>query len=150
MDDFVDIPGYPGYKINRKGECLGQYGRLLKPGTNGKGYKQVSIYNDGEEKMLLVHRLVGFTFIPNPLELPTIDHIDNNPANNCVDNLRWMTQADQIRRQDRNVNAKCYHRYKYGWRVHYTIEGNRHYKCFKHEDDAEFYVSLLKAIYPRF
>ena len=150
MDVFVDIPGYPGYKVNRLGEILGIKGWLLKPATLKCGYKQVGICLDGNQKNQYVHRLVALAFIPNPENLSQIDHIDNNKINNRVDNLLWITQADNCNRQERRVNAKNYRPHQGGWRVQYKMEGKSHTKAFRNEDDAQFYVSLLKAIYPRF
>lgn len=41
-----------------------------------------------------VHRIVAQAFIPNPEDKPEIDHIDCNPSNNCVENLRWCTHKE--------------------------------------------------------
>jgi len=150
MDVFVEIPGCPGYKANRNGQILGTLGRVMKPQNNGTGYHQVMICIDGVQKHMYVHRLVAATFIPNPNNLPAIDHIDNNPKNNNVDNLRWITNADNCNRQDRIVNAKCYRWDKYSWRVQYSIEGKEHSKSFKIEADAIKHVAYLKEHYPRF
>jgi hypothetical protein len=150
MDDFKDIAGYPNYKINRNGECVGSRGWILKPAKNENGYYRYRLYLNGESKKILVHRLVGLTFLPNPLGLATVNHKDENKANNCVQNLEWMTLVENGNRASKVVNAKCYCQYRNGWLVQYAIEGKIHWKCFKNEDDAQFYVSLLKAIYPRF
>ena len=150
MNDFVDIPGYPGYKINRKGECIGLMGWILKPNKLQSGYLHYSLCVNGLRKGMKVHRLVALTFIPNPLNLATVNHKDENKENNCIDNLEWMTQSENTRRASKNVNGKCYYSHRIGWQVCYRIGVYRHTKVFKHEDDAAFYVSLLKAIYPRF
>lgn len=59
---------------------------------NRTGHLQVVLSKDGHSKMFLVHRLVAFAFIPNPQNLPIINHIDENPSNNSVDNLEWCTR----------------------------------------------------------
>lgn len=58
---------------------------------NGHGYKCVKIRVDGHVKGLYVHRLVAEAFIPNPQNLPCINHKDEDKSNNVVDNLEWCT-----------------------------------------------------------
>lgn len=66
---------------------------LVKPRINKLGYYRVSIYSGNHvSKSYLVHRLVAMAFIPNPNNLPYINHKDENPGNNRTDNLEWCTQ----------------------------------------------------------
>ena len=59
---------------------------LLKPSVNNNGYYQVSLSKDGKAKPFRVHRLVAVAFIPNPDNLPIINHKDENKLNNNADN----------------------------------------------------------------
>jgi hypothetical protein len=58
-----------------------------------KGYAQVCLYKDGIERYRYVHRLVAGAFIPNPDNLPEVNHMDENPLNNHADNLEWCTHV---------------------------------------------------------
>lgn len=74
-------------------------GKLLKMSYNCKGesgYPVVSLCKDGVAKGHTVHRLVATAFIPNPNNLPVVNHIDCNPSNNAVANLEWCTQSENI------------------------------------------------------
>ena len=66
-------------------------GRILKPVKNNRGYLQVGLCKNGKQKFHLVHRLVAEAFLPNPNDLPQINHKDENPQNNNVDNLEWCS-----------------------------------------------------------
>ena len=105
MDHFEDIIGYEGcYQINRLGQVKNiASGRSRKPILNSKGYLFVDLYKDGVRKLYLVHRLVGFQFIPNPENKLEIDHIDRNKNNNSLENLRWATRKEQNNNLSTNV-----------------------------------------------
>lgn len=68
--------------------------KKLKPYNNGYGYMLVDMRKNGKRYMRLVHRLVADAFIPNPNNLPQINHKDGNKANNSVDNLEWCTCSE--------------------------------------------------------
>lgn len=100
------ITGFENYEVSSEGRVrsLGRWenygqkskrfrrGRILKLVNRVKGvYKAVNIYNETGNKLVAVHRLVAEAFIPNPDNLPCINHKDENPSNNCVDNLEWCT-----------------------------------------------------------
>lgn len=65
--------------------------RILKLRKNHNGYLGTNISIDGKLKTVFAHRLVAETFIPNPDNLPCVNHKDENKTNNCVDNLEWCT-----------------------------------------------------------
>lgn len=60
------------------------------------GYVLVSLRKDGKSHKLYAHRIVAEAFIPNPQNLPIINHIDGNKANNSADNLEWCTRAHNV------------------------------------------------------
>jgi hypothetical protein len=70
--------------------------KMLKTWSHNGGYRAVQIVLPGGKRNILVHRMVAQTFIPNPHGKPFINHIDNDRANNCVQNLEWVTQAENI------------------------------------------------------
>lgn len=74
------------YSVSNTGQVRNdKTGRILKPRVNDNGYCFVGI--DG--KALRVHRLVAELFIPNPDNLPQINHKDFDKTNNSMDNLEW-------------------------------------------------------------
>ena len=84
----------------------GQVYRINKDGTktlcavnrtgHNKKYCTVSCMIDGKQKHFYVHRLVAEAFLPNPLDLPLVSHIDGDPTNNHVSNLEWCTPKQSI------------------------------------------------------
>ena len=95
MEIWKDVPGYIGlYKVSNYGRVKSVNKQLvLKTCGSGNRYKTVALCN-GMRKTFRVHRLVAAAFIPNPENKPCIDHIDGNPFNNHVDNLRWVTHSE--------------------------------------------------------
>lgn len=65
--------------------------RLLSCSKNGEGYPHVRLTKNGEEKFFNVHKLVAEAFLDNPDNLPCINHKDENPSNNHVENLEYCT-----------------------------------------------------------
>lgn len=92
-----DVNGYEGkYMVSNLGRVKAiNYKRrgiekVLSPVPNTYGYYQVYLYNNGKRKTYTVHRLVAEAFIPNPGDLPSINH-KSSKTDNSVDNLEWCT-----------------------------------------------------------
>ena len=107
---WKDIPNYEGsYQvsnlgnvkslnrivISKKGQRFDVSEKILKPigRCRDKNYMAVHLCKKGNTWTASVHRLVAEAFIPNPNNLPAINHKDENPLNNHVDNLEWCTIA---------------------------------------------------------
>ena len=85
------VKDYPNYSVNHLGDVFNNKTGLRLKQTVKKGYCLVYLYNKSGRKCFLVHRLVAMTFIPNPHDLPEVNHKDENPLNNSVENLEWCT-----------------------------------------------------------
>lgn len=104
MEIWKDIKGYESlYQISNTGKIksLQRYvcskngskqlikEKIRKTSITTAGYEYVVLANKGENKTLLVHRLVAETFLPNPFNLKCVNHKDENKHNNNVSNLEW-------------------------------------------------------------
>ncbi len=69
-------------------------GRIISLHNHKAGYKMVTLCGEGLKKKALVHRMVAEAFLPNPENLPQVNHRDNIKDNNKVDNLEWVTNQE--------------------------------------------------------
>lgn len=130
---WKDIPGYEGlYRISTSGEIYsyprkGNFGRdhFLKFRVDKGGYLRVLLSKNSKSKEMLVHRLVAKAFLPNPHNLPEVNHKDENTKNNNVSNLEWCTSKYNSNYGTRNkrmakslTNGPCSKRV-----AQYTLDG---------------------------
>ena len=86
--------------------------RSLKPKIDRYGYEAVGLSVNGKLYHRTIHRLVAEAFIPNPNNLPTVNHINENKTDNRVSNLEWTSIADNVNhgtRNERMANTKSRH-----------------------------------------
>lgn len=99
---WKDIPGYEGFyeassfgRIRSKERTVRNYycrERILMQSVKHH-YLYVTLSKDGKTKNIRVHRLIAITFLPNPKHLSDVNHKDENPLNNKVDNLEWCSNS---------------------------------------------------------
>ena len=85
--EYITVDGYhvttSGQVWSLRKKCC----RLLNGWLDREGYR----YYDIKGKCVAGHRLVAEKYLPNPNNLPIVDHIDRNRQNNRLENLRWVT-----------------------------------------------------------
>lgn len=104
-EEWRDVEGYEGiYQVSNLGRVrsldrkIHNYikpGKILTPRNNGHSYFEVSLHRVGhKDKHVYIHRIVAAAFIPNPDNLPEVNHIDFDKSNNAVSNLEWVSSKE--------------------------------------------------------
>ena len=155
-----DIKGYEGlYQVSNTGKIKSlsrtyfKLGKLatykekeLKIVKQKTGYCTVNLYKNSFLKVMLVHRLVAETFIKHPKNKNVVNHIDYNKENNCVENLEWTTQQENLAHsknnivkaylENRNSNTNEHYIYKNKKRVVFRYQPMNIHKSFKTIQEA--------------
>jgi len=104
------LPEYPSYFVTKSGKvysCRTGIWKLRRQSKSNTDRWRVRIKNrHGFYKWEQVSRLVATAYLPNPHNLPVVMHLDDNPNNNRVGNLRWATQSENIQSAYDKCRAK--------------------------------------------
>lgn len=105
--DWKIINGFSNYECSKNGDIRNKQTKwILKPQIKAKGYAYVNLKsNDNKTSSKQVHRLIAKTWIENPENKKTVDHINRIRHDNRVDNLQWATHKEQLNNQkQRSIN----------------------------------------------
>ena len=141
MEKWKDIKGYEGYyQISNLGRVKSlsrdvgsnrcKKETIMKTSIDKDGYECMVLSKDGKQKYVRIHRLVAQAFIPNPNNLPQVNHKDENKGNNNVENLEWCTTTYNINYGGRTEKASK--------KVICVTTG----KIFKSVDEASKYYNI--------
>lgn len=106
IEEWKQIEGFPKYFVSNLGNIKNidymHTGKehLISQRETQNGYMLASLYSKDKRLHRSVHRLVAEAFLPNPDNLPQVNHKDENKKNNCVDNLEWCTASYNTRYND--------------------------------------------------
>ena len=97
------IDTYEGeYEISSFGRVFSNKTKTILTPDKNRGYLRVTLFRKGKRDKRFVHTLVAKAFIPNPLRKPFVNHLDENRANNNVNNLEWCTAKENCNYGNRN------------------------------------------------
>ena len=89
-EEWKDLKGYEGiYQISNLGRIRNRFGKIRASHKRPDGYIQITLCKNKKIETRRIHQLVAQTFIPNPDNLPQINHKDEDKTNNNVNNLEW-------------------------------------------------------------
>lgn len=102
-----EIEGFPEYLVSNLGRVWSKHSnKWLTPIKNIKG-NYIRLYiNLGRKNRFYVHQLVANAFLPNPQNLPEIDHIDGDATNNKLENLRWVSHQENMKNETTRERLK--------------------------------------------
>ena len=147
----MDIQDYPNYLIYPDGTIFSKKRNIfLKLRINNKGYICVRLYNKEGWKELKVHRLVAIHYIPNPNNLPTVDHINRIKHDNRVENLRWADDILQcsnksIQKDNKSGYTNIHYCKKHNcWKYKKFTPYIKRQKYFKNKIDAICYKYIME------
>lgn len=144
------IEGYKGrYEISNLGRIKSYAqdninGKIKYGNLDKKGYKVIYLYDNSHNgKWHKVHRLVAKTFIPNPDNLPQVNHKDEDKTNNCVDNLEWCNNYYNNHYGTRSKRAAISNRCcKTTSKSVYSVDKNGNIKYYNSIGEAERITGL--------
>ena len=151
----MEIQGFPNYLIFRNGSILskgclanGKPPKFIKPYMRGN-YLSYMLCNDKKQKNKNIHRLIAIHFIPNPNNLPLVDHKNRIKTDNRIENLRWVSSSDNNQNVGKRIDNKtghkniCYRENKDRYIFQKIIDGKKTYKTFKTLDEAIQFKNII-------
>jgi hypothetical protein len=143
---YLSIDDYPTYEVSNYGQVKNKTtGRILRPAINSNGYELVDLCDGGKRKTLTIHRLVleAFEGISKNENQKCVDHIDNDRTNNCLFNLRWVSQqqnnfnASKQKNNTSGIRGVSWCKRSNKWSAYITNKNKLHLGLFDNIEDAK-------------
>jgi len=164
IDDYIKrneqwcrVSGFPNYAVSTLGRVINtETGTCPTPWRNQLGYAMVRLRCGENETIFALHRLIAFTFIENDDDLPCVDHINNNPYDNRVCNLRWCTHQqnmwNQTKQKDTIAMYKGVSKNGNGWKAHIGHNGKVIYLGYRNtqQECAILYNEKARELFGEF
>lgn len=155
MEKWKKIKDFPAYEVSDLGQvrrCLpsqtSKVGKQLKTTFHtNSGYITLVLRKDGKSYTKNLHRIVAKAFIPNPKELPQVNHKDGNKDHNAASNLEWRTNLGNMRHSTQiGIRGSIFQIKNKRWRVRYSPEPNKAVHIGYFDTKEEGKKALNKAL----
>ena len=144
MEIWKEIENYDNYQISNYGVIKNKKGDIIKQTLESNGYYRVGLCKNGKQTKHCLHRLLAIAFIENKnTDYTEIDHIDSNPQNNNIENLRWVNRSINNLNKKYSRNAKHIYPNGGGYVVNVKYGGKTYTKKIKDYQEAIQYRDLL-------
>jgi len=160
VEVWTEIDVAPEYDISSFGRV-----RRKKPRSDGSEfYPKITLDSNGYYRVVLnrrphtIHRLLAQAFIPNPANKPFVDHIDGDPLNNNLSNLRWATRTENSRNRKKHRNNTSdytgvyFDKWNGKWKAQINMDGKRKTLGLFHtpEEASAVYEEAAKEAFGEF
>ena len=95
-EEWRTVDGWSDYVVSNFGRLYNTRTQRFLKGSLSYGYPSTSLNQNGENKFVLIHRLVAFAFVPGYFDGAVVNHKDGVKQNNRADNLEWITHKENI------------------------------------------------------
>ena len=149
----MEINECPDYLIYENGDIISKDRTIMRSNghkqtfksqkmipKNENGYLRVGLTVDKKLKFFRVHRLIAMAYIPNPENLPCVNHKDCNKLNNKIDNLEWCDIMYNNQSINTSRNFGCVWKSGIKFRARYTTNGIRYGKTFETIGEAKYWL----------
>lgn len=135
-ETWKTIEGFDAYEVSDFGRVRRKLpgrggavvGKVLKPKTSRKGYFSVNLYKDKKLFNKLIHRLVAVAFLPNPENLPQVNHTSDSTIDNRACKLEWISVEDHGRdraKREQRGDGISFEKRRNKWKTYYSPESNK-------------------------
>ena len=145
----MEIIDYPNYLIYDDGRVWSKTTKKFKEHTlNDSGYSTTQLWCKNKSKLWRVHRLIAIHYIPNPDNLPCVNHKNCIRDDNSINNLEWVTHEENCQSKNTTSNKGCValrtdkHRTK-PWRAMINIYSKVYTKHFKTEAEGRDWLDSI-------
>ncbi|RLI55095.1 MAG: hypothetical protein DRP09_11075 [Candidatus Thorarchaeota archaeon] len=155
---WSEFPLAPTYLVSSLGEVFNTKTNKFLNGSKNDGGYLITGFSSGLGSTITksIHRVVALTYLPNPNNLPTIDHIDMNKQNNSVDNLRWCSYSlnNWYRKKQKNnmsgYRGLTFHKRDKTWRAKLVKDKKIvfSYESRSLKESQKAYVNFIRGFYP--
>ena len=149
----MEIQDFENYLIYDDGRVFSKKRKIvLKYGKGKGGYEYVGLCKNGKRKTIKIHRLVAIHYLDKTEGKECVDHIDGNPLNNNVSNLRWVTNEENMNNyrsiQKNNTSGfKNISKYQNGFRFTKNIYGEKYQKYHKNLNELLWYKFVILILH---